>query len=261
MKIKEIGALRRAVELASRGVVVRRRLPKDFGRQIIWVSPESALKYWRLDMATVVPELLDFAREHVKPGAVVWDVGANLGLFSLAAAVKAGANGRVLAIEPDPQMLKILRRSMREMPASAAPIQAVCAAVSDAPGVVQLSVSNRGRSSNFMAGTPGSSTSGGVRALVDVAAVTLDGLMETTGAPDVVKIDVETAEMLVLSGGTRLLAEARPIILVEVEHANSEAAATLLKSHGYRLFDWDARDGREVEKAPFNTLAIPTERR
>lgn len=261
MKHQGIAALRRAVELASRGVVVRRRLPKDFGRQTIWVSPESALKYWRLDVNTVVPELLDFARAHVKPGAVVWDVGANLGLFALAAAVKAGANGRVLAIEPDLQMLNVLRRSMREMPTSAAPIQAVCAAVSDAPGIVQLSVSNRGRSSNFMAGTPGASTSGGVRALVDVAAVTLDGLMETTGAPDVVKIDVETAEMLVLNGGTKMLAEARPTILVEIERANSDAATALLKSHGYRLYDWDARDGREVDRAPFNTLALPNDRR
>ncbi len=253
-------ALRRAAELMSRGLVVKRWLPADFGRQPVWVSPESALKYWRLDMEAVVPELFAFARAHVRPGAVVWDIGANLGLFSLAAAMKAGSAGRVVAVEPDPQMLKVLRRSVGALPTHAAPVQAVCAAVSDAEGLVQLSVSRRGRSSNFMAGTRGSSTSGGVRDYLDVVAVTLDGLMATTGAPDVVKVDVETAELLVLQGAERVLAEARPVWLIEVEAAHSQAATEVFKAHRYRLYDWDRRDGVEVARAPFNTLAVPEER-
>lgn len=255
-----MNALRRAAELMSRGVVVKRWLPADFGRQPVWVSPESALKYWRLDMEAVVPELFAFARAHVREGAVVWDVGANLGLFGLAAAMRAGAKGRIVAVEPDPQMLKVLRRSIAALPTRAAPVQAVCAAVSDGEGLVQLSVSRRGRSSNFMAGTRGSSTSGGVRDLIDVVAVTLDGLMATTGAPDVVKVDVETAELLVLRGAERVLAEARPVWLIEVEAAHSAAATEIFRRHGYRLFDWDRRDGVEVETAPFNTLAVPAEK-
>jgi FkbM family methyltransferase len=249
--------LRRAAELLSRGVVVRRRLPDDFARQTVFVSPESALKFWRLDMASVVPELLDFARAHVRPGQRVWDIGANLGLFAIAASMKAGAEGLVVAVEPDPQMLSVLRRSVLALPPEAAPVRAIAAAVTDHTGLAQLGVSRRGRSSNFLAGLKGSETSGGVRERLDVVALTLDALMDAVGPPDVVKIDVETAELLVLRGATRVLSEARPVLLIEVEPALQEEVTALLHGHGYRLHDWDVRGSTPLARAAFNTLALP----
>ena len=249
--------MRRAAELLSRGVVIRRRLPSEFARQTVFVSPESALKYWHFDMRRVVPELLDFARIHVRPGHRVWDIGANLGLFAIAAAMKAGPDGLVVAVEPDPQMLAVLRRSVAALPSTAAPVRAIAAAATDHAGLVQLGVSRRGRSSNFLAGLKGSETSGGVRENLDVIALTLDDLMAAVGPPDVVKIDVETAELLVLSGATSMLKTARPVLLIEVESTHQEAVTTLLHEHGYRLFDWDRRDGSQIPRAAFNTLALP----
>jgi hypothetical protein len=79
----------------------KRRLPASFGRAPLWVSPSSGLRYLLKPMTAIDPELLGLIQEFVRPGDCVWDVGANVGLFSVAAARIAGRQGRVVAVEPD----------------------------------------------------------------------------------------------------------------------------------------------------------------
>ena len=98
---------RKAAEHLSRGIVFKLMLPSEFRRLPIYVSPEASWRYW-LSMSKVDPMLYRMARELVKPGAHVWDVGANLGLFSFCAAALAGPSGFVLAIEPDVCWLSLL---------------------------------------------------------------------------------------------------------------------------------------------------------
>ncbi len=76
--------LRKVIERFSRGVVFKRRLPPEFHRFPIYVSPEAGLRYWSRT-SKVDPMLYRMARELVKPSASVWDVGANVGLFSICA--------------------------------------------------------------------------------------------------------------------------------------------------------------------------------
>ena len=85
-------SFRRLAERISRGVVLSRRLPAKFGRLHVYVTPEAGLRYW-LAMSRVDPTLYRMVEELVRPGATVWDVGANVGLFSFCAAALSGPSG------------------------------------------------------------------------------------------------------------------------------------------------------------------------
>src|SRR6266849_8056860 len=101
--------MRRLLKTISRDVVLRRRLPAEFGKVAILVSPNCALAYWRRNIASVDPYLLSMVRELVRPGMAVWDIGANVGLFTFAA---AGLGAQVLAVEGDTWLANLLHRSV-----------------------------------------------------------------------------------------------------------------------------------------------------
>lgn len=247
--------IRRAIERASHRVVVRRRLPPPFASARIYVSTEGGLRYLVKTMAEVDPALLRLAAEVVRPGDTVWDVGANLGLFSFAAAVAAGPQGRVLAIEPDTDLVRLLRRSAARA-AAHAPVDVLPAAACDEQSVARFHIARRNRSTSYLAGF-GSSMTGGVRSTRLVPTITLDALAARFPAPDVIKIDVEGAEIAVLTGGALVLSRL-PALICEVSSRNAEETAKILTGHGYSLYDGDQdpADRAAVNTAPFNTLAL-----
>jgi FkbM family methyltransferase len=248
-------SLRLALERASHRVVIRRRLPPPFANARIYVSTEGGLRYLARSMADVDPALLRLAAEVVRPGDTVWDIGANLGLFSFAAAVLAGPEGRVLAVEPDTDLAGLLRRSAANG-LGHAPVEILPAAVSDDLSVARFNVARRNRATSHLAGF-GSAMTGGVRSTHLVPTVTLDWLAAQFPVPDVLKIDVEGAEFAVLSGAAAVLARS-PALICEVSGQNAVTVSGLLTGHGYTLYDGDQSPDERipVSAARFNTLAI-----
>jgi FkbM family methyltransferase len=250
-----IVSLRLAFEQASHRLVVRRRLPPPFSGARIYVSTEGGLRYLARPMAQVDPVLLRLAAEVVRRGDTVWDIGANMGLFSFAAAVMAGPEGRVLAVEPDTDLAGLLRRSAAGADGHA-PVEILPAALTDDVSVARFNIARRNRATSHLAGF-GTAMAGGVRSTRLVPTLTLDWLAARFPPPDVLKIDVEGAELLVLAAGTQVLAGS-PVVICEVSAQNAAAVSGILARHGYTLYDGDQGEGERVavRTAPFNTLAI-----
>jgi FkbM family methyltransferase len=206
-------------------------------------------------MNNVDPDLVKLAAEIVQPGAVVWDIGANVGLFSFAAAAAAGPTGHVLALEPDALLVGLLRRSAVANQAHA-PVDVLAVAVADEIGIARFHIARRNRSTSHLDGF-GTTQAGGVRATELVPTVTLDWLADHFPMPTVLKIDVEAAELKVLCGGARVL-RCRPAIICEVAACNAEKAGDLLTSRGYTLYDGHQPSSQRTPKtlAPPDTLAI-----
>jgi FkbM family methyltransferase len=233
--------LKRILKSVSHGVVLKRRLPREFGKVPLFVSPESALAYWRRDISKVDPLLLSMVRELVHPNMTVWDIGANVGLFSFAA---ASLGARVLAVEPDTWLANLIHRSalLNKLPVTVLP-----AAVSDHQGISQLYLSDDGKASNSLLGNGHTAQA--------VVAITLDALLEQFPAPQIVKIDVEGMEYAVLRGGQKVL-QARPRIFCEVTENHLEIAK-LLTDANYKFYAARSSDRQPLVRPSRDTLAVP----
>jgi FkbM family methyltransferase len=248
--------IRTFLERLSRQRVLQRRLPPRVGGGLVFVSPDSALRYWKWNLDSGSKDLFDFAEFFVHPGDVVWDVGANVGLFTFASAFAAGASGHVVAIEADTFLIDLLRKSAAATSGDRAQVTVLPVAVSNSLSIADFHIAQRGRSTNHLASSRGSSQTGGVRETASVMTVTLDWLTTQMHSPRVIKIDVEGAEASVLKGAEQLVASAKPVMLCEVSEENVDFCTDFLKTHGYTLYDFDNRGLGKIDKASFNTLAI-----
>lgn len=257
-----VSILRGVAERLSRRVVFQRRLPRDFGRGRVFVSPDAGLRFYRPNLAAGDAILFRMASELVKPGDVVWDVGANVGLFAFAAANRASQTGQVIAIEADLWLVSLLRRSCAVLDRSRnAGVTVLPAAASDSLGLAKFHIADRARSSNHLEGV-GSSQAGGTRSTESVLTITLDWLMGQLPPPQVLKIDVEGMEHRVLAGATAVPSKARPVIWCEVDPVNKDEVTRILHAHDYEIFygNLDPSQRQPLQRAPWETLACPRPR-
>lgn len=245
---------KRVVSRVGHDRVVMRKLPASLGGCYFPASLEGGAKYLRLSPANADPSLISFASRFVTQGARVWDVGANVGLFTFSAAGLAGPTGEVVAIEADAWLAHQLRRAAAKNRGRGAPVHVVSIAASDRPGVAEFVIAKTARATNYLKAGGGSSTTGGVRSTIEVATMPLDSLLSNFGKPDVVKIDVEGAELLVLDGAKEVLAS-KPVLMVESFPSLALRLHERLLGFGYTLLD--AASGNQADARSFNVIAVP----
>lgn len=251
--------LRSLTEKLSRGVILRRRLPREFGGFTLFVSPEGGLRYWKPTLTHIDPMIFNVVREFITSTERLWDVGANVGMFSFTAMGKA-TSGCCLAFEPDLWLCNLLRRSSKRNPSVR--IDVLPVAVSDKVALAELNIAVRSRSTNFLSQAYGSTQTGGVRETQLVPTVTLDFMLENYGAPSFIKIDAEGAEHFILRGAEKILREVRPTILCEVVMENYAEISNKLIENDYELFDADFLPERRPAKDDVsNILALPPKRK
>lgn len=251
--------MRRLAERLLRDRVLRRRMPAAFGRSPLYCSSAGGLKMLLKPLASADPLLLRLADRYVRPGDTVWDIGANIGYFSVAAAWKAGSDGRVFAFEPDAWLGHLLDRTARSQTAASAPITVVPVAVGGATALRRFAGSRRCRAMNTLAEYAGAGDDTEMRTVMVVAA---SDLIAWLPPPHLVKIDVEGAELEVLRAARPILDRHRPIVMCEVWPANRAEVTALFNAAGYSLHDAEADDAAATglpgrAEAAWNTLALP----
>ena len=172
------------------------------------------------------PLLTRFIESTLRPGDVFIDVGAHVGYFTLLASRRVGTTGRVLSIEPNPSTLDQLQQNIER---SRLPnVQVEHTACGESREVVRLYLHTATNSSMASLSTA-NATGGGA---VDVPCTTLDQLCRERGLArvNVVKIDVEGAELSVLRGMKEIMRDSRPIIVIELEPQLLEGFGTPLDS-------------------------------
>jgi FkbM family methyltransferase len=161
-----------------------------------------------------VHRLMDAA---IRPGATVVDVGANVGYNTVYASRRVGPTGRVVAIEPAADNIGVLRENV--VTNGLDNVVVVPIAAGRAHEVRDFFL--RGETSAVNSLFP-ESVYAAVTSVEQVRVAPLDDLVDVD--PDLVKIDVEGAELDVLAGMTRLLGRSGVRLIVEWHPALQEAA-------------------------------------
>jgi FkbM family methyltransferase len=185
------------------------------------------------------PEVSATLRAVLAEGATFVDIGANIGWFSLLGASLVGPAGKVVAIEPNPRNVALLRQSAQDN--GFGNIEVLAVALSEHPGAAALETDGSNGRIIPVDGPPAAP----VEAEFVVASYPLDDLLASTGIGrvDVIKIDVEGAEPLVLRGGTATITSSRPVLISEFfplaldssPWGSAPGYLSTLRALGYRL--------------------------
>lgn len=231
--------MRALAERLGRGRVLRRKLALGSGSVPILVSPDAQLKYLKPGRRAFDRDLVAVAEAFVGLHECVWDIGANVGVFAFAAAART--DGPVVALDADPWLCALMRRTAALTAHAGKDVRVVAAAVADRDGVGAFQIAARGRASNALAAAGGRSQMGGVRETIHVPVLTLDTLGRSLPPPSFVKIDVEGAEIAVLRGGAELLARTVRGVYVELSPESFAPCLSILRGHGFACFDMAGR--------------------
>jgi FkbM family methyltransferase len=200
--------------------------------------------------------------KYLRKGDVYVDVGGNLGYMSLNAEKLVGKEGKVIALEPDPKTLPLLRLNKQ---INQSDIVIVDKAASDESGTVQFHVateSGLSRLPNAHKNLAGMELAKYHDVQMDRLDNILDGLI---GQRPVrfIKVDVEGHELRILRGAVNTLRNSKPILFLEINHgALIENNVTLkdivayLKDFGYEFFyvESHAADWFRLGRGPTYTL-------
>ncbi len=216
------------------------RMPKGVGGLLFECNLQDAIAREVCFTGCYEPQETAMCKAILRPGMTFVDVGANWGYFTLLGTHLVGSHGRVVSLEPDPRLFRILKQNIAVNNLVNVDAQQIAAA--DIEGKLTL------------AGHDESSENWGVSKLVehptantktfDVVTTRLDDVMDDCGIStvDLLKMDIEGAEELALKGMSlglarhhyqRLLLEVHPSLLAE-RGRTVQDALELLIHHGYK---------------------------
>lgn len=170
-------------------------------------------------------DVLDALKVNLKPNGVFYDVGANIGVFSL---LLSPAASQVLTFEPEENNTACSKRSLSDGPSN---MHLLECAVGAADGTMTFDRRGGAFSGRLAMSAAFDGVTVPVRSLDSIVA-------EGHPPPNLIKIDVEGGEGAVLEGAASVLREHRPIVICEMHRDDPDGVArafAALKSAGYEV--------------------------
>jgi len=215
--------LRLPLRLLPNGMLVR--IQRGRAKGLKWIVGSSTHGCW---LGTYELEKQRALERFVKPGMVVYDVGAQAGFFTLIFS-RLVREGQVIAFEPLPENLDNLLFHIGEN--ELANVQVVAAALNDSSALGRMTT-HSGRTENRLDASSGSP--------LIVPTLSLDDAVEKFGImpPHLIKMDVEGAESAILNGGRRVLESYHPVLFIALHgKQQTHLCGTVLAKMGYSIFD------------------------
>jgi FkbM family methyltransferase len=200
------------------------------------------------------PSVIRALQRYLRPGDTCLDVGSHVGYLTILMSHLVGPQGCVAAFEPVPESFHTLHENVALNHLQN--VRAECMALGEREGAMTLFCD----SAQELSWTPSVAAYTALGAdlkRISVPVRTLDDYLRTSHLhPNLVKIDVEGAELSVLRGASQMLREARPVVLIEIHDLGPSHRAdilNLLHSCRYSVEEVDSRN-RETF-----CLALPQE--
>lgn len=183
-------------------------------------------------------EVQNNIRKYIKSGDLIFDIGANIGQYTLLFSELAGVNGQVISFEPDPKSYAFLNFNIN---------------INNCENVTPLnygigkneSVKNYFRD-NKTGGRKGSFLTGFTdeKDQIQVSVESLDLMFKKYGTPDFIKIDVEGFESEIIQGLNKL--NDNIIFLIEVRDTTKNFIFEYLTSNGYSCSRVDCKNEKYI---------------
>ena len=228
----------------------------DVGGRIVHVDLTDPRFLWVLDEVRGRGHEYRVMQSLLRPGDTFLDVGANHGSFAILASHLVGPEGRVVAVEPQPTLARLVRRSLAEAPA---PFDVHATALADRDREAVIHIPRSGSGSASLA-----AVRRGMGRSIAVPVGRADDLLPWRDFPGavVLKLDVEGSEVPFLRGARMMIRERQPVIVFELSAEMARAAGyepsdliAELRSLGYRRFAEIDRYPEEVN-GPVSNLEI-----
>ncbi|MGL5074391.1 MAG: FkbM family methyltransferase [Waterburya sp.] len=239
--------------LHQRDVIIRHGVARGLKFNVGESCPELGLGTYELPIQNIFSQQLH-------QGAVFYDIGANVGFFSIIAARLVGNTGKVYAFEPGEGNANSIRHNARLNNFNQ--IEVIEKAVSDTPGEGELLLAKySGGHALATADAPPD-----LAGTVTIELVTIDDLIAQNQIqpPNFVKVDIEGAELDALKGMTETIKQYKPIIIYEIDDGDRVAyqrkyqeIESFLQSLGYQVNSVEEDSYATIDWCVGHAIATP----
>jgi FkbM family methyltransferase len=185
---------------------------------LFYCDPDSLIERDIIKHGAFRPAILELLGWYARPGTLVLDIGANVGVYAVALA-SMGREVQIHCFEPNPDMADRLERNVRLNRVHDS-VHIHAAAVSDVAGRATFHLVRRGSGNQGLSALRKEALGRTPSEPMDIDTITLDDtFLAQERAVSAIKIDVQGSELDVLTGARRLIERDRPVVVFEHEDA------------------------------------------